>query len=332
MKFRSNARSPITCLPRRAFHRARSAHPAPRGSTAERSVPHVCVCVCTFQRPALLCRLLAALAGQRTDGRFTFSVVVVDNDEQASARQATEDVQRAFAIDVRYFVEREQNIALARNKAVANTRGDFVAFIDDDEIPGNDWLLTLHGAIGDMGVDGVLGPVVPSYEEVPPAWVLRGRFHERPAHATGTILPWQFARTGNALLRSEIFRDPGNWFREEFGSGGEDRDLFRRLIESGRRFAWCAEAPVWETIPPERFRRRFLLKRALLRGRTPYNQHAAAYLRSTLAIPAYTLMLPFLPLLGHHVFMRYLVSYCDHVGRILALLGARVVKEKYVTR
>ena len=36
---------------------------------------------------------------------------------------------------------RKQNIALARNKAIENAKGDFIAFIDDDEFPLDQWLL-----------------------------------------------------------------------------------------------------------------------------------------------------------------------------------------------
>jgi cellulose synthase/poly-beta-1,6-N-acetylglucosamine synthase-like glycosyltransferase len=84
------------------------------------------------------------------------------------------------------------------------------------------------------------------------------------------------------LLRSSIFKDKDNWFRAEFGSGGEDRDLFRRLIDKGCKFVWCAEAPVYEVVPPERFKRSFMLRRALLR-RKPLITTVAAYIKSLFA-------------------------------------------------
>jgi succinoglycan biosynthesis protein ExoM len=296
------------------------------------ATPLVTVCICTFKRPRLLTRLLGEIARQQTDGALTYRVVVVDNDVRESARDAVEAIRRSAPFDLVYFVEPEQNIAMARNRAVENADGDYVAFIDDDEFPGPDWLRTMHRALVHYRVDGVLGPVLPHYEQTPPDWIVRGRFHDRPTHASGEILTWRFTRTGNALLKRALFDVPGMRFRPEFGSGGEDRDLFRRLIESGRRFAWCAEAPVYESIPPERLRRGFMLRRALLRGKTPYNHSARAYLRSVVAIPAYTIALPFLLLSGQHLFMRCLVSYFDHVGRILALLGADVIKDKYVIK
>jgi hypothetical protein len=134
------------------------------------------------------------------------------------------------------------------------------------------------------------------------------------------------------LLRRDLFDGKKNMFRPEFGSGGEDRDFFRRMIDQGCQFVWCAEAPVFEVIPPERYKKSFMLKRALLRGKTPYNHGFTAYLKSLIAIPLYTLLLPFLFFIRHHIFMKYLISYFDHIGRILALLGIDVIKQKYVMK
>jgi len=65
-----------------------------------------------------------------------------------------------------------------------------------------------------------------------------------------------------------------------------------------------------------------LLKRALLRGRAPYNQ-GWPILVSLVAIPIYALALFVLLVFGQAVFMRYLIKECDHLGRILALLGGK---------
>lgn len=277
-------------------------------------------------------RLLRELELQRTEGFFSYSVVVVDNDSSKSALDVVESFKRASKFDVRYYVEPEQNIALARNRAIENARGDYIAFIDDDEFPTSTWLLTLFKAFHEFKADGILGPVMPHYDTKPPQWIIQGKFNERPSHKTGSILRWTETRSGNVLLRSSIFEDKDNLFRAEFGSGGEDRDLFRRLIGKGCQFVWCAEAPVFEVVPPERFKRSFMLRRALLRGKTPYNHTVAAYIKSLIAIPLYTLLLPFLIFIRHHVFMKFLVSYFDHLGRILSLLGLNVIKEKYVLK
>src|SRR5262245_47054838 len=100
----------------------------------------ISVCVCTFQRPGLLRKLLERLEEQRTNGRFTFSVVVTDNDSGRSSERVVAEFVATSRIAVTYTCESRQNIALARNEALNHAAGDVVAFIDDDEFPATGWL------------------------------------------------------------------------------------------------------------------------------------------------------------------------------------------------
>ncbi len=290
---------------------------------------HISVCVCTYKRPKYLKKLVNGLQHQVTDGLFTYSIVVVDNDYRRSAERTVEDLRRNSSVPISYHNESEQNIALARNKAVANAKGEFIAFIDDDEVPSERWLINLYKACDDFHADGVLGPVVPYYEVDPPKWVVDGKFYERPSHRTGEVLHWTNTRTGNVIFRRDVFNRGETLFRQEFGSGGEDRDFFRRMITKGFRFIWCVEAPVYEAIAAERCTRSFMLRRALLRGQLPHFT-AVDFGKSFIAIPLYTASLPFLVAAGHHLFMKYLIKDFDHIGRLLSLFGINIIKEKYV--
>jgi glycosyltransferase involved in cell wall biosynthesis len=236
-------------------------------------------------------------------------------------------------MSVSYYVEPDQNIALARNRAILNASGNFVGLIDDDEFPEQNWLLNLFKALVHYKSDGILGPVLPFFEQKPHRWVLKGCFFDRPSHPTGQVLEWENTRAGNALLRREIFHENCKWFDPAFGSGGEDRDFFRRMINAGFVFTWCNEAPVYEIIPPNRWKRTVLLKRALLRGKMALNTRRVrllSVLKSALAIVIYATGLPLFAIIGHHIFMKYLVKTCDHLGKVLAFLGIDLVKEKYV--
>src|SRR3954468_12143650 len=97
--------------------------------------PHLCVCICTYKRLPFLRRLLAELDTQETDGLFTYSVVIADNDRDESARRVVDERTVTSTLQVSYCVEPRQNIALTRNKAIEHAHGDFIAFIDDDEWP-----------------------------------------------------------------------------------------------------------------------------------------------------------------------------------------------------
>jgi glycosyltransferase involved in cell wall biosynthesis len=295
-------------------------------------IKHISVCVCTYKRPHLLKRLFEGLADQSTDGLFTYSIVVADNDESRSAEAEVSKLAAQSPIAIRYCVEPRQNIALARNKAIENADGDFIAFIDDDEFPTRRWLLTLFEACRAYDVDGVLGPVKRHFDVQPPQWVVKGMFYERTTFPTGTLLSWENGRTGNVLLKKEIFANDEQPFRPEFRAG-EDQDFFRRKIAEGLRFIWCDEAVAYEVVPPTRRNRTIMLKRALLRGATARlqpNCGAMAIAKSLVAVTVYTLALPFALALGHHRFMNLLVRLFDHLGKLLAFVGLNPVKEPYV--
>jgi succinoglycan biosynthesis protein ExoM len=294
---------------------------------------HISVCICTYKRPVQLGQLLAKLESQTTGGLFSYSVVISDNDRFESARHSAESFAESSRLSIRYCVQPVQNIALARNKAIENASGDFVAFIDDDELPHDHWLLNHYRALDHCKSQGVLGPVLPLFEVKPPDWVLAGGFFDRPVHPTGFVLGWKSTRSGNALLRRQVFDGDHMWFDPAYGSGGEDRDFFRRKIEEGHVFVWCNEAPVFEVVPPHRWDRRILLKRALLRGKMAFNgtdSEPLSVLGSAAAIVAYAACLPLFFVLSHVVFLKYLIKMCDHLGKVSASFGVEWVSEMYV--
>jgi succinoglycan biosynthesis protein ExoM len=284
-----------------------------------------------MQRPQMLRRLLLSLEKQDTAGKFTYSVVVTDNDPAGSAREAVENFTRSSSLPVVYSTESRKNIALARNEALRNAKGEFAAFIDDDEFPEPDWLRTMLAACERYRAAGVLGPVRPHFEEPPPRWIIRGGFCERPEHPTGHLMPWEESRTGNVLFRRSIIEGEPQPFLEQFGTGGEDKDFFMRMTQRGHEFRWCNEGIAYETVPPDRWTRQYMLRRAMLRGKNILKhpgQQIPLLAKSLAAVPAYTVVLPFALLAGQHVFMKYCIRWCDHVGRLLAAIGLNPVKAR----
>ena len=289
---------------------------------------HITICICTFKRPDLLRRLLGKLVSQRTDTLFGYSVIVVDNDRNKSAQETVQDFQRESDLEVRYFVEPEQNIALARNRAVENAKGDFIAFIDDDEFPETEWLLNLYSACRKYGSDGVLGPVKPYFEESCPKWIIKANLCERTSHPTGTVMHPQDTRSGNVLLKSDIFDDPDNRFDPQFGrTGGEDVAFFVNVIGKGRVFVWCDEAPVYEALPLERQKASYYLRRSIRMGGLTgeeMRRDGSAVRRYPLvvaAVCAYATMLPFAACCGKHLFMKYLVKGAYHFSWLSGFFG-----------
>jgi hypothetical protein len=104
-----------------------------------------------------------------------------------------------------------------------------------------------------------------------------------------------------------------------------------RMNARGHVFVWCNEAPAYESVPPSRWTRRYLINRALLRGRNNLKLKGARtrlVLQSCIAVPLYSLVLPFTLLGGQHLFMRFAIRFCDHFGRLLTVVHLNPVGER----
>jgi len=295
------------------------------------SVRHISVCICTFRRAELLKRLLTELERQQTNGQFTFSVVVADNDRGESARPVVTEFAKHSKIAAVYCCEPRQNIAAARNKVIENSTGDFIAFIDDDEFPVPEWLRTMLAACEKYEAAWMLGPVRPHFDAPPPRWIIAGRFCERPEHPTGRVMDWEECRTGNVLFRRELVAGQAEPFKLEFDNGGEDKDFFMRMTQSGHVFRWCNEGVTYEVVPPDRWTRSYMLRRALLRGKNVLKHpigRGRVLVTAAIAVPIYALVLLPALVLGQHWFMKYCIRFCDHLGRLLAVARINPVNER----
>ena len=298
---------------------------------------HICVCICTYKRLDLLAKLLAALEHQVIDDLFTYSVVVVDNDINKSAQDTVRKFQNLSTVRIEYHVEPEQNISLTRNRAVENAHGNYIAFIDDDEFPVSDWLLNLYKTMHLFKADGAIGPVRPYYHEDTPKWLIKSKLCVRSEHKTGTILNWSETRTGNAFFNKRIFdEDKTNRFDPEFGrSGGEDVEFFRKIIEAGKVFIWCNEAPVYETVPPARWVKEYYKQRSLrigglvgekIRKRGSIAQCTYSLVKSMGWITTMCISLPFALLAGDHLYMRVITKIMYNTGLISGFMGRVIIR------
>jgi glycosyltransferase involved in cell wall biosynthesis len=298
---------------------------------------HISVCVCTYNRNELLERLLRNLAIQRTEGMFEYSIVVIDNDKNGHAKEIISKIKNELNLDLIYEIEPEKGIPPARNHAVRIAKGNYIAFIDDDEFPPPYWLLKMYEGIKTFNVDGVLGPVYPYFDESPPSWLIKSGLCELPSYRTGTLLHWSKIFTNNVLVKKDIFTKYKLIFDHNFRTGGSDQELFRQAMKSGCKFIAIKEATVYEVISPKRWTRKYWIKRALVNG---YNNRKYTLenknktwdlllsLKSAIAVIIYTLILPICFFLGNHKFIVCIERCCWHLSRICACFGIELWKKR----
>lgn len=208
--------------------------------------PDISVCVVTYRRPGPLARLLTSLS--RQGGALPkFEVIVVDNDATGSAGAVCR--QHEETLPIRYEIEPERGISPARNRSVRTSRGRFLVFADDDCVVGPDWLATLYNAVAGSSADGLIGPIATRVEGDLPQWVRQLSLLQRPRMAAGTLVPWYRTHTCNACIRRSALPSMAPFDPALGLIGGEDVDLFARMLKKGARLE-AIEAPVMEEYRP----------------------------------------------------------------------------------
>ncbi|GGD96880.1 glycosyl transferase [Aureimonas endophytica] len=233
--------------------------------------PDAVVVLPTFRRPDHLEKTLRSLEAQA--GAPRFAVVVVENDAEgreglAVARAALEGGRlQGLAI-----VAEARGNCHAYNAGWSTAlaefpRARFLLSIDDDECAGENWIAHLVATAEKTGADLVGAPQLPIFE----GGALGGALARHPVFTphydrTGPV-PILYS-SGNVLVRRPVleampmpFLDPAFNF-----TGGGDSDFYSRAKRRGFTFAWCQEAPVFETVPQRRTEFSWLQARSLRNG------------------------------------------------------------------
>lgn len=236
----------------------------------------IAICICTFERPALLQRTLEALQGVVLNdlGAVDLEIIVVDNGAGDGARTVCATVSDQLPMALHFAEQPRRGISFARNKAVEvalSRDADFLAFIDDDDWPEPDWLLRLVETQMSSDADLVFGFWRIDVDQNLPDWVKATPAFQQPdREAKGYLGMPRWASTCNVLVRADLVEhmaSNGEAFAAEFAFlGGEDKDFFIRAITDGASFAWTQESLIHKFSDSERVTVRGLLKRAFRIG------------------------------------------------------------------
>jgi len=244
-------------------------------ATSAHTHSSLAVCICTFRRPEGLRCLLKGLDKQIFSAVPTPSIclIVVDNSLEGDASEACQTGEWAWPLQ--YLHEPRPGISHARNMTLAAVPAgtDFIAMIDDDEIPDPDWLDQLLDTQLKSGADIVVGRTTPVFPAKTPNWVSGSGFFPKPQNPD-TLRELDSdppAATCNVLVRATLFDDSAASFDTALAlSGGEDKLLFQSFKLSGYKFAWAANAHVRESIPAERANFIYMWRESYRRGCVKY--------------------------------------------------------------
>jgi O-antigen/teichoic acid export membrane protein/glycosyltransferase involved in cell wall biosynthesis len=228
----------------------------------------VSIVIATRNRSALLGQTLEALARQRWPAD-QLEIIVSDNGSTDDTRAVIERAAgRARGAAVRYLFVTEPGKSHAVNAALLVTRGDLIAFTDDDVQPDPDWIPALARAVEETSADFVAGRIRPIWETEQPAWLSPSLYgvlaipDNGPARLPiGADTPSNVMPIGaNMAVRAAVIARLGG-LRTDLGKlagslrTGEDHEFFLRLLRAGCRGVYEPGALVGHVVPAERMTR-----------------------------------------------------------------------------
>jgi GT2 family glycosyltransferase len=218
-------------------------------------LPFFTVAICSHERPD---DLRDALRSVYEIDYPNFEVLVVDNapKSERTRRMLTEEYP-----EVKYVREMRQGVSQARNAAIANAKGEFIAFTDDDVIVDPYWLRAYAATflaneqvacVTGLVPSGELATKTQRYFDSRVTW---GDNAEHRVYRLGENYPdlpafpfsvGAYGTGANFAMRRSLALT----FDEALGAGrptggGEDIDFFFRVLQARHGLAMSPDAIVW---------------------------------------------------------------------------------------
>lgn len=231
--------------------------------------PFITVAMCTHNHADRLVRTLADLAALQQPAS-SWEFLVIDNASTDTTPAILAGTGwRTAGMDVRIFREEKLGLSNARNRALQEARGEYILFMDDDETPDPGWLPAYEAAMREHQPDALGGRIEVLFEGGDrPRWLqdeLLG-FLGKLDHGEAR---WLTERNtpifgGNFAFRRAVFERIGNFDtglgrQGAVNTGGEDTEIYRRLLEHDCRVRWVPQAVINHRIQAPKLRRGYFM-------------------------------------------------------------------------
>ena len=237
-------------------------------SSAPAATLKVTVAIPTYNRADFLRQTLAGLVAQQFP-RDHFEILVLDNNSSDHTRNVVAEFASAHPAP-RYVLETQQGLDYARNRAIAEARGEIIVFGDDDILVQPDWLAQMAvPLLADPAqrIGAVGGEVIPVFPDGLPDWVAEwhsplafrpdlGPLEARHSPMGANLAFPRFVFDKLGLFHTALDRAAGNYF-----SGG-DSEMIRRVRAAGLEVWFAPAAAVKHQMPASRTTFRYARRHA----------------------------------------------------------------------
>jgi glycosyltransferase involved in cell wall biosynthesis len=257
------------------------------------------VILCTYNRCQLLANALESVAVSTLSQSVKWEVLVVDNNSRDQTREVVQDFCDRYPGRFRYLFEPRPGKSFALNSGIRESRGEILAFMDDDVTVEPTWLQNLTAALDGDQWAGAGGRIVLRWPASLPNWLsVDGPYARHPfpgfdqGHEARELIGPPFGT--NMAFRRKLFEKYGG-FRTDLGPEpgseirAEDTEFGRRVVAAGERLRYEPSAVVYHPVPEDRIGKKFFLKWRFDYGRGDAREFPVHPVRLFCSLLAWTL-------------------------------------------
>jgi glycosyltransferase involved in cell wall biosynthesis len=198
------------------------------------SSPFISVVVCTYNGSATIRDTMEGL--RRLDYK-KFEVIVIND----GSKDNTASIVSEYPFQL--INQENKGLSEARNAGIYASKGEIVAFIDDDAYPDTEWLRYLAYAFSTTGHAGIGGPNIAPGNDGPIANCV-ALSPGGPVHVLLTDEIAEHIPGCNMAFKRDVLLEIGG-FDPIYRSAGDDVDLCWRIQHTGRTIGFHPSAFVW---------------------------------------------------------------------------------------
>ncbi|HEY9852804.1 MAG TPA: hormogonium polysaccharide biosynthesis glycosyltransferase HpsE [Leptolyngbyaceae cyanobacterium] len=230
------------------------------------------VAIPTYNGASRLPLVLDRLRQQANTEHFNWEIMVVDNNSKDNTKEVVEEYQKNWPdrITLRYCFEAEQGLAFARQRGVVEAKGEWIGFLDDDNLPDCNWVAAAylfgkeHPKAGAFG-----GQIHGDFEVEPPEnfqriqsfFAIRNRGEEPHEYDPENL---SLPPGAGMVVRKQAWCEnvPSRLVRT--GRGGNDFEVLLHISRGGWEIWYNPMMNIYHQIPQYRLEREYLI--ALIRN------------------------------------------------------------------
>ena len=220
----------------------------------------ISIVIPTYGRSSYLKKTLANVLNQEVK---SFEVLLVDNNpdnETINVRKEITDHR------LKILRETKKGSNVARNRGINEAQGEYIAFLDDDAVPQENWLNNLVNCLVEEGALAVGGRTLPDWERKPPRWIINSKHAILGIYDQGEERRevYNYIITANMIIRKEVIQKVG-YFNTTISRAGteksnrfkmiksyDDVEFAKRIMQHGKIF-YEPSAVVYHRIQSNRF-------------------------------------------------------------------------------